>query len=280
MAHPQLAVFARLAKENSKPTRILEGQKTLLGRTMHDLRYDEIHDEIVAPNPFAQAILVFRGGADGEEAPIRIIQGPHTQLQGTGAAAGGIDRLDVDPVHDEILVPAGDRILVYSRTATGDAAPLRVIVGPDTKLKRGQALAVDVVHNVIAIGTNRAFRDGLGALLTYGRTDNGNVKPRTLVVGPNSGIGNMNQLALYSPKGWIVATQSGDSYGNPEPEGVFVGIWSINDNGDVPPHWKLAGPKSTIKTPRGVALNPKDKELIIADRSLNAVLTYYFPEMF
>jgi len=40
------------------------------------------------------------------------------------------------------------------------------------------------------------------------------------------------------------------------------------------------GPNSLLKKPRGVALNPKNKELIIADMRLNSVLTYYFPEIF
>jgi hypothetical protein len=84
----------------------------------------------------------------------------------------------------------------------------------------------------------------------------------------------------YSPKGWIIAAQTGDSYGKSEPEGVFVGVWSIHDNGDVPPRWRLAGARSTLKKPRGVALNPKEKELMIADMTLNAVLTFYFPEIF
>ncbi len=247
---------------------------------MHDIRYDPVHDEILVTNPFAQAILVFRGGANGEEAPIRIIQGPSTHLDGGGIAASGVDRLEVDPVHDEIFVPAADRILVYPRTATGDVAPIRVIEGPDTKLRRAQSVAVDPVHNLMVVGTGIGYKDRLGALLIYDRTGNGNVQPRGIIFGSQTGIGTLNQLQVYSPKGWIVATQTGDSYGQIEPEGVFIGIWSENDNGDVPPRWKLGGPKSTIKKPRGVALNPKNKELIVADMRLNAVLTYYFPEIF
>jgi len=259
---------------------MLAGQQTLLSRTMHDIRYDAVHDEFLVTNPFAQAILVFRGGADGEEAPIRIIQGPNTQLQGTGAQAGGVDRLDVDPVHDEIVIPAGDRILVFPRTGNGDVSPLRVIQGPATTLHRAQAIAVDPVHNVIVAGTNRQYKNGYGALLIFNRTDTGNAKPRGIILGPKSEIGNLNQLVTYSPKGWIIAAQTGDSYGKSEPEGVFVGVWSVHDNGDVPPRWRLAGPRSTLKKPRGVALNPKEKELMIADMTLNAVLTFYFPEIF
>ena len=57
MAHPQIAVFARLADKNAQPVRKVEGQKTLLGRTMHGFTYDEIHDEFTVPQQFAQAIL-------------------------------------------------------------------------------------------------------------------------------------------------------------------------------------------------------------------------------
>ncbi|MCH8266733.1 MAG: hypothetical protein IH846_04395, partial [Acidobacteria bacterium] len=52
MAHPQIAAFARLAEENSTPTRLLAGQKTLMARTMHDIRYDEVNDELLVTNPF------------------------------------------------------------------------------------------------------------------------------------------------------------------------------------------------------------------------------------
>ncbi len=141
MAHPQIAAFARLAKENAAPTRLLAGQKTLLARTMHDIRYDAVHDEILVTNPFAQAILTFRGGANGDEAPIRVIQGLSTML-------GNVDRLDVDPVHNEIFIPNGDSILVFPREGNGDVAPIRVIKGPDTQLRGTHALAVDPVHNL------------------------------------------------------------------------------------------------------------------------------------
>jgi hypothetical protein len=32
--------------------------------------------------------------------------------------------------------------------------------------------------------------------------------------------------------------------------------------------------------PRGIALDPKNKAMMVSDKRLNAVLTFYFPEMF
>ena len=271
MAHPQIAAFARLAGENAKPTRIIAGQKTLLSRTMHDIRYDPVHDEFLVTNPFAQAILVFRGGANGEEAPVRIIQGPNTKLN-------NIDRVDIDVVHNEILVPNRDSILVFPREANGNVAPIREIRGPDTQLGGSAAMAVDPVNNLL-VATSRGESATFGSqLAVFNRTDHGNTPPRAVIGGSNTGLVAINQLQMYPPKGWIVVTVAG-TYLVQEPEGVFIGGWSIRDNGNVPPRWKI-GPKSMLKRPRGIVLVPEHKELIVADMRLNAVLTYYFPEIF
>lgn len=255
---------------------------------MHDIRYDALHDEIFVTNPFAQAVLVFRGSAHGEEAPIRVIQGPRTQL--AGSAYAGVDRLDVDPIHNEIFVPARNAILVFPREAHGDVAPIRVIKGSNTGIQSSQTLAVDPVRNLIVAGDtgaggdpqrnrlgiitvsreeNTLRRDSRGSLLIFNRTDNGNVKPIRAIRGPKAGISSLTQLQTYPPRGWIVMTGSG-----------IVGIWSVFDDGNVSPRWKLDGPNSTLIRPRGVALNPRDKELIVVDMRLNSVLTFYFPEMF
>jgi hypothetical protein len=86
--HPQIAAFARLAKENTPYLRSIEGHKSQLSRTMHDMDYDPIHDEIVVTGPLTQSILTFRGAANGEEAPIRVIQGKLTQILDIGCGCG------------------------------------------------------------------------------------------------------------------------------------------------------------------------------------------------
>ena len=268
--------------------RMLAGQETKLSRTMHDVRYDAKNDEIFVTNPYAQAVLVFRGAAQGNEAPIRIIQGSRTQI-------GSADRLEVDPVHDEIIVPNDESVLVFPRTANGNVAPLRVIEGSDTQLRQAATLSVDPIHNLLVVGLNKTGErilrtvDGTttakatgqdGALLIYNRTDNGNVKPLRVIRGPKSGIVRITQMALNPARKLIIATQPGEVT-DMEPEAAFIGVWSMDDNGDIPPLWKInTGPKSTLLKPRGVVLDPKHKEMIIADMRLNAVLTFYFPEIF
>ena len=60
-----------------------------------------------------------------------------------------------------------------------------------------------------------------------------------------------------------------------------MGVWSINDNGDVPPKcWVIGGPHGILQMPRGIALDVKNKNMLVSDKRLNAVLTFHFPEIF
>lgn len=239
---------------------------------MHSIVYDEVHDEFFVPVPFPQAILAFRGGANGEEAPVRVIQGPLTQLNYP-------DRLAVDTVHNEVFVPQDDSVLVFPSQANGNVPPLRVLKGPDTQLG-ASALAVDPLHNLLIVGG--ALRGGEGdRLLIFNRTDQGNVKPKAVIGGPNSQLKSIGgPFAVYPPTGKIVVSVRGGSVADLVAEDSFVGVWSINDNGDVPPQYRIGGPRGVLKMVRGVALNPKHKELIVSDKRLNSVLTFYLPEIF
>jgi len=136
------------------------------------------------------------------------------------------------------------------------------------------------INNLLVVGFNKQENDPDGAILIFNRTDNGNVKPRNVIRGPKSGIIRINQMAVYPPKRLIVATMPGLA-DLMEPPQAFLGIWTYDDNGDTPPKWKIPiGPRTTLKKPFGVVLNPKNKEIIISDMRLNGVLTFSVPEIF
>ncbi|MEE8550115.1 MAG: hypothetical protein V3T08_02545, partial [Gemmatimonadota bacterium] len=227
MNHPQIAAFSRLAKENTPPVRALAGQKTLISRTMHDLAYDAIHDEIVVPSPLTQAILTFRGGADGDEAPIRVIQGPKTQIMGVGA----MDKVSIDPANNEIYVAtARHNIVVFPREANGDVAPIRVLGGPDTEIQFSAqrtgggnvpAIRVDPIRNLLVVPSG-------GGLLIFDRTASGNTKPLRVIRGPKVGTIGRGQIEVYPPRGWIFGMQGGG-----------IAIWHIEDSGDAAPRYRI-----------------------------------------
>jgi hypothetical protein len=238
---------------------------------MHGFAYDSLHDEIVVTSPLAQAVLTFKGDANGEVPPIRVIQGPHTQIDGPPNL--GNDRVSIDPVHDEIYVPAvPSSILVFDRKASGDVAPKRVLTGPDTQFRGMPSVAVDPTHNVLVV-------DQGNALLIFDRTASGNTKPLRVIKGPNSGVANISSFQIFAPKGWIVAGG----------QGGVIGVWSIEDNGDVPPRWKIPVQQLTGYTASGIALDPAHKEMMLScagqrarprDGIANAVLTFSWPEIF
>ncbi len=280
MAHPQIAAFARLANGDAKSTRAIGGQKSMITRTIHDFSYNPVRDEIVIPQYFGQAIMTYRGGANGEEAPIRIIHGPDTQLTNP-------QRLTLDPIHKEVFVPLDEnRILVFPSEAEGNVAPIRVLKGPDTMLG-ADAVAVDPVHDLLIVSGSRPRAPGergvgeivgdRGQVLIFNRTDSGNVKPRGVINGPKTRIARPWLLAVYPPRElFLLSVTSVERYS----AGNFVGVWSEHDNGDVPPRWTIGGPNQLLRQVRGVTLAPRSKEVIVSDKYVNAVMTYSFPEIF
>jgi hypothetical protein len=262
VAHPQIAAFARLANGAANPTRAIAGQNTLFTRTIHDMAYDPGRDEIVVPAFYAFAILTFRGDANGNAAPIRKIMGGHTKLLNT-------EGLTLDPIHGEIFVPQGNRVLVFRQDADGDVSPIRILEGPSTQLNT-RRLTVDPINNVL-------IASGGNGLRIYDRTASGNAMPRGVISGPNSLASGASKLTNYPPKGWILA---GVKMGGRHDAQDFVGVWSIHDNGDVAPRWTVGGPNGLLGDVRGVAVDAKNKSLIVADKTLNAVLTFHVPEIF
>jgi hypothetical protein len=269
-----------LAKENTLPVRALEGQKTLISRTMHSLAYDAVRDEIIVNSPLAQAILTFRGDANGEEAPTRVIQGPRTQIQGTDY--DGNDQMSFDEVHGEIYIPVDrSKILTFSRDAKGDTPPLRVLAGPDTQIRgttRGHArVGVDPVHNLLIVLSSAERAQGGGAdggggggsLLIFDRTANGNVKPKAVIKGPKTGLGG-GSAPHVTEKGWMIVACGGGS----------ICAWNITDSGDVAPRWKIPVQQITGVAPSGIALDPAHKEVIVTSGNRNRVMTFSWPEVF
>jgi hypothetical protein len=218
---------------------------------MHGIAYDDVQDVIVVPAQLGQAVLSFRGDARGEEHPLRVIQGPHTEIQQA-------DRVAVDSLHKEIFVGDAGQVLVFPANANGDAAPVRAIRGPDTQLGgRGgiPPIAVDPVNNVLVVAST--------SILIFDRTADGNAKPLRVITGSDAGGGRL----AAATNGLIFAASRG-----------ALGVWSVNDNGSVAPRFRIG--EGVLQEMRGVAIDAKNQDVIITDKELNAVLTYHVPEVF
>ena len=209
-----------------------------------------MHDEIIAPNPLAAAVVIFRGGANGDEAPVRTLQGHLTGLSRPETVA-------VDPKNDELLVgdPGDRRILIYKRDADGNAQPIRAIQGPNTKLHQIVGIAVDHARDKIVVSTY-SRTGGVTGLLVFDRKASGDVAPVGVITGPATGIHRPRQIAVDPQTGNIYVACINNEYLPPynvdtPREGLapdveipspwnagkegFIGVWNVADNGDIAP---------------------------------------------
>jgi hypothetical protein len=253
---------------------------------MHGIFYDPRHDEIVVPVALGGAVLTLPGGANGGDPPLRILQGPKTGLVQP-------DTLYVDVAHDEMVVESGDdAVLVFPRTANGDVAPIRRIGGRKTHINNIYGLTVDSVRDLIIVAnrTEIGGRESNDAILIFNRTDNGDVAPRATIAGPHTGIIKIRQVAADEARGQIFVTvknnfeaynsaASRPSPWDPDKTG-FIGVWSVTDDGDVPPRGVIKGPASGLVWPAGVAINPRNHEVYTIDSVSNALFSFRMPELF
>jgi hypothetical protein len=251
----------------------------------------------VAPNPLAAAVVVFRGGATGEEAPIRTTQGASSGLSRPETVA-------VDEKNDELFVgdPGDRRVLVFKRDADGNARPLRTIQGPKTKLLQVVGVAVDPNRDLLVVSSYSRLPEGVTGLLIFGRTDEGDVAPRRVIAGPRTGITRLRQIALDPDTGKIFAAVINNEYlppydidrprsgldpdvelpspWNTGTEG-FIGVWDDErDAGDVPPRSIIKGRSTGIVHPAGVTFNARDGEVIAPDAIWNGLFTFLKPDLF
>lgn len=308
---PRISAFARLANGNVAPDRIIEGQATNLSRTMHGLAYDPVHDEIIVPVALSGAILVFRGGAQGNEPPVRVIQGADTGLIRPHTA-------NVDPVSGEIIAgdPSARAVLVFDRLANGNVKPKRVIRGPKTQFREIVGVASDTKNNAIVVASRAPGAPS--GLFIFNRLDEGDVAPKRTIAGPLTGaLGRFRQVAVDPERGKIFLAVQAFRDQEPTPQkaadlytneaslkklrtledreatrlarggGVprllqagFIGVWNIDDNGNVPPRMIIRGPETRAAGFAGVAFNQEAGEVYGVSGSLNGFLTYLAPQFF
>jgi DNA-binding beta-propeller fold protein YncE len=82
--------------------------------------------------------VVHRRTATGNVPPVRVIQGPATQLNWPTGVAFDSERRELFVAND-----MGDAVLVFNAEATGDVAPIRVLKGPKTGIKNPAGLFLD-----------------------------------------------------------------------------------------------------------------------------------------
>lgn len=185
---PQVAVYKKTASGNDKPLRLLEGESTRLSDS-HGIALDT-KNKLMFVNNWGNvsdyqsagsgryelpSISVYPIDANGDTAPVRVIQGPKTQLNWPGT-------MSIDPATGDLYVAndVGNSLLVFKGTDKGDVAPTRVIKGSKTGLSSPAGVYVDAKNKELW-----ATNIGNSSATVYPLTANGDVAPiRTIRSAP------------------------------------------------------------------------------------------------
>ncbi|MCH7979173.1 MAG: hypothetical protein IH935_09385 [Acidobacteria bacterium] len=279
-----LVIFDRQAKGNVPPTRELATPHGTFGITV-----DEEHLELFLTIQHDSAVVVYRKMAEGDEAPIRLLQGDHTLLADPHGIAldtkndlifvtnhGSVHQVRADsgsasgrggrkegkanwPLNRDRAVPGTGRILpssitVYSRNASGDTAPLRIIQGPQTQLNWPSGIAIDPERGELFVAN-----DAGDSILVFSASASGDVAPLRVLKGPKSLIKNPTgvYLDLTNDELWV------SNFGN-----HTATVYKRTASGDTAPlrvirSAPLDKPALMIGNPGAVAYDSNREEILV-----------------
>jgi sugar lactone lactonase YvrE len=176
-----VTVYGPTANGDATPARTIEGADTKLASP--DAVALDGHDDLFVVNAAVAlcTITEYPPGADGDVAPIRDISGPNTDLESTSGIA--IDRSGFIYASDFGFSSQKTAVTVYAPDADGDAAPVRTISGPATRLGQPTRIALDSASNIYVTDRNQG-----GEVNVYAAGASGDSKPIRYLVGRKTSL--------------------------------------------------------------------------------------------
>jgi DNA-binding beta-propeller fold protein YncE len=211
--HNNVAVYRKEAEGDEKPLRTLGGPKTHIG-SIQGIAIDKKRNIMFLSNHGnfgrgrseqgahyeSSLITVYPLDGQGDIAPLRVIQGPKTQLNHPGL-------IFADEERGELYVANNldDSVVVFQAEASGDVAPLRIIKGARTGLKEPRSVFLDLKNDELIVSNL-----GNHSIVVFSRTASGNAAPlRTIRSAPEGklalGMANPGALAYDSRRDLILA---------------------------------------------------------------------------
>jgi len=221
-----LVVYNKMAKGAEAPLRVVQGSHTGLAdphgmvldpknKTLFVANHGSYH-EVAPPAPgekrrgtvypgfplaredaipgsgklLPPSISVYSRDAKGDAAPLRVIQGPKTQMDWPTALSLDLDRNELFVAND-----GGNSILVFDANASGDVAPLRVIKGPKSLVSNPTGVYFDAKNQELW-----AANFGNHTSAVYNPKASGDAAPLRVIrsakaTDPTPGMGNPHPIA-------------------------------------------------------------------------------------
>jgi hypothetical protein len=207
---------------------------------------------------------------------------------------------------DEIAVTnfAGNSVTVYTRTASGNMAPLRQLSGATTRLSQPLGVVQDLVHDELVVANNSGFSVtvyprtatgntapirtltgfasapsqvavdlihdelyvvGQSSINVYSRTAIGNAMPLRTLVGPATGLSGASDIALDLIHDELVVANAA---------GSAITVYARTASGNTPPMRTVQGFMTGLNFTSGVALDLVHDEVVVANKNGNSVTAY------
>lgn len=255
------------------------------------LAVDEVHGEALFSIQHDSAIVAYRRNADGEESPIRLLQGSLTGLHDPHGLAldakndlvfvsnfGSTHAVDASiepregvpsagnhvgkenwPLGREFAVPGSGTlnepsIVVHRRTASGNVAPLRVIQGSNTQLNWPTGISFDPEARELFVANDAGM-----SVLVFDENANGNVAPKRVINGPKTKLANPTGVFADVKNGELWVTNFG---------GHSATVYDLKASGDVAPKRVLRNapegtPSLMIGNPGAVGFDTNREEILV-----------------
>jgi len=163
---------------------------------------------------------------------------------------------------DELFVAndGTNSITVYTRTASGDTAPLRTLSGALTGLSSPRGVVVDLVNNELVV-TN----GGNHSITVYTRTASGDTAPLRTLSGALTG--------LSTPRGVVVDTVNNELFvANDGTNSITV--YTRTASGNTAPLRTLSGGLTGLNVPEGVVVDRVNNELVVGNFGTPSITVY------
>ena len=256
-----MPVFSTDARGNATPSRSL-----YIPGHPFQMAADEEKQEIYMTIQSRGSIVVYRKQADGEEQPLRTIEGNDTQLEDPhGLALDMKNNLIFVSNFGNAQIRATAElgsygkfeppsITVYPMGASGNIKPLRIIEGPRTLMNWPAHMAFHEERQELFVAN-----DADNSILVFSASAEGDAAPVRVIKGPDTGIIHSTGIALDAKLGELYVA----SMGTPS-----VGVFPVTANGDVAPLRTIRGaPVGTqslmIGNPGAVGYDTKRGEILV-----------------
>ena len=253
--------------------------------------FERKFDELFITVEHVNKMSVYRRTAQGDDDPMRVIQGPSTELAdphgiyvdvenneiyitnhghwrrtrfGEGYNIKGDSKLarlrgneGPYPGTPDPLAPSTGKfvpsaITVYPRSGNGDVAPVRMIQGPKTRLNLPLGILLDTASNQLVVA------NGDDSVLFFDRNASGDVAPARILQGPATQLKDPTGVSIDSKRDELWVTNWGEHSAT---------VYPRTAQGNVAPLRVIRGaPKGSSATglgsPGAVAYNPKRQEIL------------------